>query len=83
MGEDEPLSSPGEIARGVFMPVQVYPMFDVALRAKLGLTIDEHRRRIGELWSRFSAVAATNPHAWIQQRVHGRRDHHADRPTTA
>src|SRR5690606_14433305 len=23
-----------------------------------------HRRRIGELWARFSAVAADNPHAW-------------------
>jgi acetyl-CoA C-acetyltransferase len=48
--------------------VQVYPMFDVALRAHLGLGIDEHRQRIAGLWSRFSEVAATNPHAWIQQR---------------
>lgn len=67
LGTDDNLSSPAEIARGVFMPVQVYPIFDVALRAKLGLTIDEHRRRISELWSRFSEVAVTNPHAWIQQ----------------
>jgi acetyl-CoA C-acetyltransferase len=66
MGEDEALSSPGEIARGVFVPVQAYPMFDVALRSKLRLTVDEHRRRIGELWSGFSKVAASNPHAWIQ-----------------
>jgi acetyl-CoA C-acetyltransferase len=67
MGEDEPLFHPDEAARGVLMPVQAYPMFDVALRAKLGLSIDEHRRRIGELWSRFSSVAAANTHAWIQQ----------------
>jgi acetyl-CoA C-acetyltransferase len=66
--DDGDLSSPIEIARGVFMPVQVYPMFDVALRAHLGLGIDEHRQRIAGLWSRFSEVAATNPHAWIQQR---------------
>ncbi len=66
-GRNDPdLSSPAEIGRGVFMPVQVYPMFDVALRAHLGLSVDEHRRRLGALWSGFSAVAATNPHAWIR-----------------
>lgn len=67
MGTDDNLSAPGEIARGIFMPVQVYPMMDVALRSKLGLSVDEHRRRISELWSRFSQVAATNPYAWIQE----------------
>lgn len=67
-GGDPELSSPGEMARGVFMPIQVYPMFDVALRAHLGLGIDEHRQRLGELWSRFSDVAADNEHAWIQKR---------------
>ncbi len=67
MGTGDNLSSPGEIARGIFLPVQVYPMLDVALRAAAGLSIDEHRRQISELWSRFSEVAASNPHAWIQQ----------------
>jgi len=67
VGSEENLSSPGEVARGVFLPVQVYPMFDVALRAALGLSIDEHRDRIAQLWSRFSQVAATNPYAWIQE----------------
>jgi acetyl-CoA C-acetyltransferase len=66
--DDRDLTAPAEIARGIFMPVQVYPMFDVALRAHLGLGIDEHRQRIATLWSRFSEVASTNPHAWIQQR---------------
>jgi acetyl-CoA C-acetyltransferase len=65
---DGDLTSPAEMARGVFMPVQVYPMFDVALRAHEGLSIDEHRQRIAGLWSRFSDVAATNPDAWIRQR---------------
>ena len=69
VGDGDPeLSSPEEVARGVFMPIQVYPMFDVALRAAAGLGVDEHRQRLGALWSRFSEVAATNPHAWIRQR---------------
>ena len=67
-GGDPELSSPEEVTRGVFMPIQVYPMFDVALRAAAGLGVDEHRQRLGELWSRFSEVATQNPNAWIQRR---------------
>lgn len=66
-GNDPELSAADEVARGVFMPIQVYPMFDVALRAAAGLGVDEHRRRLGELWSRFSDVAAANPNAWIRR----------------
>lgn len=57
---------PGELARQLLMPIQFYPLFENALRAAQGWTIDEHRTRIAELWSGFSAVAAENPHAWIR-----------------
>ena len=67
LGDDTSLSSPAEIERRVLLPVQVYPMFEVALRAAAGRTPDEQRRCAARLWSRFSEVAATNPHAWIQQ----------------
>ena len=33
IGEDDSLGHPSELARGVVMPVQIYPMFDIALRA--------------------------------------------------
>src|SRR5699024_2646819 len=29
---------------------------------------DEHRDHLAQLWSAFSAVAASNPHAWIRRR---------------
>jgi acetyl-CoA C-acetyltransferase len=68
LGEHDPqLSSAGEIERGVFMPVQVYPMFEVALGAAAGRTLDEQRHHAAALWSRFSEVAAENPNAWIQR----------------
>ena len=67
LGDDTPLSSPFEVERGVFLPVTVYPMFEVALRAAAGRSPDEQRQRAAALWSRFSQVAATNPEAWIQQ----------------
>ncbi|QXC63173.1 acetyl-CoA acetyltransferase [Aquihabitans sp. G128] len=63
----EPLAHPGEWARKVMMPIEIYPLFENALRAREGWTIDEHRDRLARLWAGFSEVAATNPHAWIQQ----------------
>ena len=52
--------------RGVVLPVHAYPLFENALRAANGWTLREHAARIGALWSRFSEVAAGNPHAWIR-----------------
>ena len=49
------------------MPVQVYPVFESALRAAAGATHDEWAAHLGRLWSRFSEVAAANPHAWIRE----------------
>ncbi len=64
---DVPMWAAGEQARGVVAPVQVYPLFEQAHRRKLGRSPDEHLVAISELWSRFSDVAVTNPHAWIQE----------------
>ncbi|ORB29843.1 acetyl-CoA acetyltransferase [Mycolicibacterium parafortuitum] len=65
-GSDEnlPMAGPGDAKIGLDRPAYVYPMFEQAVRIANGETFDEHRRRIGELWAQFSAVAATNPHAW-------------------
>lgn len=63
----EPLAHPGEWARQIFLPIEIYPLFENAWRAARGWTIDEHRDRISALYARFSEVAARNPHAWIQR----------------
>lgn len=63
----EHLGHPGEWAREVMMPIEIYPLFENALRAAEGWTIAEHRDRLARLWAGFSDVAATNPHAWIQR----------------
>jgi acetyl-CoA C-acetyltransferase len=63
-GGDLDMNHPDELALGIGMPIQVYPMFDVALRAAEGWTVGEHRERLGRLYARFSEIAATNPHAW-------------------
>ncbi len=68
LGDDTPMFHPGETARGLMMPVQHYPIFESALRAAAGRTPADHLVHLSELWAGFSAVAAANPHAWIQRR---------------
>jgi acetyl-CoA C-acetyltransferase len=65
-GTDKAGATDLEMQRGVVLPVHAYPLFENALRAAHGWTLDEHAARIGALWSRFSEVAAGNPHAWIR-----------------
>lgn len=67
IGTPVDMNHPAEADLGIFMPVQVYPMFEQARRHHLGRTMDEHLPELGKLWSRFSEVAARNPHAWIQE----------------
>lgn len=66
IGTDLEMSHPAEQAAQIYMPVQGYPMFETAIRAAAGRTVDEQRDLSSELWSRFSAVAAANPNAWLQ-----------------
>jgi acetyl-CoA C-acetyltransferase len=72
-GADEgvPLAGPADLRINLDRPAYVYPMFEQALRIASGESSDDHRRRIGELWSQFSAVAATNSHAWSREPVSG------------
>jgi acetyl-CoA C-acetyltransferase len=65
--EDLVMNHEVERSRGIVMPIQIYPMFETALRAHAGRGVDEHQKRISELWSRFSHVAAKNPNAWTQR----------------
>jgi acetyl-CoA C-acetyltransferase len=62
-----PMVGPADLRIKLDRPAYVYPMFEQALRISAGESSDDHRRRIGELWSQFSAVAATNPHAWSRE----------------
>ena len=68
-GADEgvPMAGPAEIRIKLDRPAFVYPMFEQSVRIAAGESSDEHRHRIGELWSQFSAVAEANPHAWSRE----------------
>lgn len=65
-GTDVTMSSDHEQALGFVMPTVVYPLFESAVRAAAGRSLDEHRSVIGELWADFNAVAVANPYAWVR-----------------
>ena len=67
VGEELEMNLEAETARGIYLPVQIYPMFETAIRAASGRTVDQHRDHLGQLWSGLSQVAARNPYAWIQE----------------
>jgi acetyl-CoA C-acetyltransferase len=54
-----------EFAIGLAWPTEMYPLFENARRARLGWTLEHQRQYLGQLWSRFAQVAASNPYAWI------------------
>ena len=57
--------TPYESAHGLNFPVNTYPLFENAVRARDGRSIDDHQRRLGELFAPFTKVAAQNPEAWF------------------
>ena len=61
IGSEEPMSAPAETARGIRMPIQLYPMFENALRHQRGESIEAHQVRISELWAGFSKVGRQIP----------------------
>lgn len=52
---------------GLNAPVDVYPLYENAGRAAYGQTLAEGQAESGEIWSRFSQVAAANEGAWIRK----------------
>lgn len=68
VGSHLPGSSAPEIAHGLTLPPAVYPLFENAIRARHGWSLDEHRTQLGALCERLSEVAARNPCAWHRRR---------------
>jgi acetyl-CoA C-acetyltransferase len=50
---------------GLHFPVNVYPLFENALRREAGRTPDAHLKWLGQFFSPFSKVASENPHSWF------------------
>ncbi|MBI2170242.1 MAG: acetyl-CoA acetyltransferase [Actinobacteria bacterium] len=68
VGDARPGTTDDENRHGAAIPIEIYPLFETAVRARLGRGIDDHQRAIGALWARFSAAASSNPRAWVRDR---------------
>ncbi len=82
LGSDRAPATAAETDANLIAPIVMYPLFENALWAREGTTLDEHRARLGELWAGFSRVAATNPYAWSPQErtAAGDRDARSGQP---
>ncbi len=58
---------PLAVKLGVNKPVTVYPFYEAATAAHWGLTPREALAESGDLWSKYSKVAASNPNAWLKR----------------
>lgn len=56
---------PSEMAHRIFQAYTTFAMRDTARRAHLGLSIDEHRAALGNLFAPMTHVAAADHHAWF------------------
>ncbi|MFZ5669725.1 MAG: acetyl-CoA acetyltransferase [Pseudomonadota bacterium] len=65
MGDPRPGSSAQESLHGMNRPINIYPMFENALRARDGRSIAAHQARLGRLFAPFTAAASANPYAWF------------------
>ena len=69
LSPDDELRHPAELRAGMKMPVGLYAILESAFRARNGWSVDGHRDRLAATYSRFSEIAAGNPHAWNRKRV--------------
>ncbi|MDB5449564.1 MAG: acetyl-CoA acetyltransferase [Phenylobacterium sp.] len=65
IGDPRPGVSPYEARHGLGRPINTYPLFENALRARDRRSIADHQRRLGELFAPFTKVASENPDAWF------------------
>ncbi len=65
VGDPRPGVTRQEEAHGLGYPVNTYPLFENALRARDGRSLADHQKQLGELFAPFTKVAAANPYAWF------------------
>ena len=54
-------------SHGLVVPTDVYPLYENALRATKGQTLEQGQAESGAIWARFSQIADANPAAWLHQ----------------
>lgn len=55
------------VMHNLFDPPSQYALLEHARRARLGVSVEDHARSMGELFAPFTAVAAKNPYAAVPE----------------
>ncbi len=66
VGDDRQGSHQDEWDYGLQMPTQIYPLFEVALRAREGHAPAAHSASLARLCASLAAIAVTHPNAWFR-----------------
>lgn len=66
IGPDNYGCSEMESLHGFYPPANGFALMESAVRHQSGRSIADHQRYLGELFSRFNAVAVRNPNAWFR-----------------
>lgn len=54
---------------GLFLPTDIYPIYENATRAAWGQSLDEGQKESAAIWAQMSEVAVGNEGAWIRKAV--------------
>ncbi len=65
IGDPRPGVTPYEARHALNRPINIYPLFENALRARDDRSLADHQARLGKLFAPFTKVAAHNPEAWF------------------
>lgn len=60
-------STPHEMLHHARYPLEIYPLYENALRADRGMSIEENRAFLAEYCAGFSKIASENPRAWFRK----------------
>ncbi len=64
---DADLVHQDELEAGFLQPAAQFAAIENALRADEGLSLEDHRKVISDLWAELSRIASRNPRAWSRQ----------------
>ena len=65
LGYERPGGTDNEMKHGIAFPVNVYPLFETAIRGRMGNSIQKHQNYLGELFAPFTKIAKNHPNAWF------------------
>ncbi|MFX0030214.1 MAG: hypothetical protein ACFE8B_13465 [Candidatus Hermodarchaeota archaeon] len=51
----------------LYYPTTAYAIFETALRASSGRSVEEHKLYMGKLFEKFSKIASKNPYSWTRK----------------